>query len=67
VDENPEVKDALADRPYDVLPVCWSVRRRPGDASLLDYVNQRLEALEKSGRLDEIASRYPMIPFARKT
>jgi ABC-type amino acid transport substrate-binding protein len=67
VDKNPDVRDALADNPYDVLPVCWSVSKRAEDASLLDYVNQRLDALEKSGKLDEIAKRYPMIPFARKT
>lgn len=64
VDRNPEVKDALADAPYDVLPICWSVSKRPTDAALLAYVNRRLDTLEQSGRLAETLRRYPMIPYA---
>jgi polar amino acid transport system substrate-binding protein len=63
---NPEVKDALADNPYDVLPICWSVRKNSQDASLLNYINAQLDKLESSGRLSEIMARYPMIPFAKK-
>lgn len=63
---NPEVKDALADNPYDVLPICWSVRKNPNDANLLNYVNAQLDKIESSGKLTEIMSRYPMIPFAKK-
>lgn len=63
VDKNPEVKDALAQNPYDVLPVCWAVSKRVADASLLTYIDQRLSALEASGKLAELQKRYPMIPF----
>lgn len=63
---NPEVKDALADNPYDVLPICWSVRKNQHDAALLAYVNAQLEKIESSGKLAEIMSRYPTIPFVRR-
>jgi ABC-type amino acid transport substrate-binding protein len=63
---NPEVKDALADNPYDVLPICWSVRKNHNDASLLAYINDQFDKIEKSGKLAEIMTRYPMIPFAKK-
>lgn len=63
---NPEVKDALADNPYDVLPICWAVRKNSQDASLLSYINAQVDKLESSGRLSEIMARYPMIPFAKK-
>jgi ABC-type amino acid transport substrate-binding protein len=66
VDKNPEVKDALADNPYDVLPVCWSVSKNPNDSALLNYINEQLEKMENSGKLKEIMDRYPMIPFAKK-
>jgi len=62
---NPEVKDALADNPYDVLPICWSVRKNQNDAALLAYINAQLEKLENNGKLAEIMNRYPMIPFVR--
>jgi len=63
---NPEVKDALADNPYDVLPICWSVRKNQQDAALLAYVNAQLEKIAASGKLVEIMGRYPMIPFVRQ-
>jgi ABC-type amino acid transport substrate-binding protein len=66
VDNNPEVKDALADNPYDVLPICWSVSKKPDDASLLNYINTQIEKMESSGKLKEIMDKYPMIPFAKK-
>jgi polar amino acid transport system substrate-binding protein len=66
VDSNPEVKDALADNPYDVLPICWAVRKNPDDASLLNYINLQLDKIENSGKLREIMAKYPMIPFAKK-
>lgn len=64
-DKNPAVKDALANNPYDVLPICWSVRKDAADSALLDYVNDQLSKLEQSGNLQNIMSKYPMIPFAR--
>ena len=65
VASNREVKDALKENPYDVLPICWSVRKNQNDAALLSYVNAQLDKLEHSGKLEEIMARYPMIPFVR--
>jgi ABC-type amino acid transport substrate-binding protein len=65
-DKNPEVRDALADNPYDVLPICWSVGKNAADSNLLVYINKQLEKMEESGKLQEIINRYPMIPFAKK-
>jgi ABC-type amino acid transport substrate-binding protein len=64
-DKNSDVKDALANNPYDVLPICWSVRKGSGDSDLLNYVNDQLSKMEQSGSLQNIMSKYPMIPFAR--
>src|SRR5258706_1837916 len=64
-EKNPEVKDALADNPYDVLPICWSVSKKPSDSSLLNYINAQLDKMEQSGKLREIMNKYPMIPFAK--
>ena len=66
-EKNPEVKDTLADHPYDVLPVCWSVRKNEHDAALLRYIDEQLSKLEQSGKLQQIMARYPMIPFAKPT
>jgi polar amino acid transport system substrate-binding protein len=68
VNSNPQVKDALANNPYDVLPICWAVRKNNSqDASLLDYINAQLDRLESSGRLSEIMAKYSSkIPFAKK-
>jgi ABC-type amino acid transport substrate-binding protein len=66
-DKNPEVKDALADHPYDVLPICWSVRKHQQDSALLRYIDEQLSKLEQSGNLEKIMVRYPMIPFAKPT
>jgi ABC-type amino acid transport substrate-binding protein len=65
-DKNPEVKDALADNPYDVLPICWSVTKEPKDSSLLNYINEEIAKMEKSGKLKEIMDNYPMIPFVKQ-
>lgn len=64
-DKNPEVKDALIDHPYDVLPIEWSVSKSPADSSLLNYINVQLEKMKSSGKLKELMTQYPMIPFAK--
>lgn len=64
-DKNAEVKDALADNPYDVLPICWSVSKKSQDTALINYLNVRIDSMESSGRLNAIMAKYPMIPFAK--
>lgn len=65
-DKNPEVKDALSDNPYDVLPICWSVSKGAADTSLINYFNIAINKMKASGKLKEIMNKYPMIPFAKK-
>jgi polar amino acid transport system substrate-binding protein len=64
-DKNPEVKDALKDNPYDVLPICWSVSKDAKDSSLLNYINRELNTMEETGELQKIIDKYPMIPFVK--
>lgn len=64
-DKNPEVKDALANNPYDVLPICWSTSKKDKDTSLINYVNDQLNKMETNGTLQKIIDKYPMIPFAK--
>jgi polar amino acid transport system substrate-binding protein len=64
-DKNPEVRDALKENPYDVLPICWSVSKEPKDSSLLNYINVQLIKMENSGKMQELITKYPMIPFAK--
>lgn len=64
-DKNPEVKDALANNPYDVLPICWSVNKGPKDSTLLVYVNDQLSKMESTGKMKELSDKYSMIPFAK--
>lgn len=48
---NPQVKDLFADKPYNLTPVSWAVRR--GDDEMLNFLNSSLEALDFQGRLRE--------------
>lgn len=64
-DQNPEVKDALSDRPYGVLPICWAVNKKETSQSLLLYLNSRLQTLEENGFLAELQAKYAdKVPFA---
>lgn len=58
-----KVKDAFADKPYLVLPICWAVRK--GDSDFLEYINGRIKKLEESGWLRRLRANYPTIPFAQ--
>lgn len=46
-----EVKDLLADNPYNLTPVGWSVRY--GDPTWLQFINTALDALDSTGKLKE--------------
>lgn len=63
-DKNLEVKDALADNPYDVLPICWAVSKDNKDTSILKYINQQLQKMESNGTMQTLLNKYSMIPFA---
>ena len=65
VNKNPELKDALANKPYFILPVCWSVSKKSDDDELLQFLNRELKILEENGKLENIKSKYEhLIPFA---
>jgi ABC-type amino acid transport substrate-binding protein len=48
---NPQVKDLFTDKPYNLTPVSWAVRK--GDDEMLNFLNSSLEALDFQGRLRE--------------
>ncbi len=54
--EHPEVTDLFADRPYNVLPIAWTVKR--GNEDLLHMVNTAVDWLMVNDRLQAIASKY---------
>lgn len=59
---NPNVKDALANSPYYVLPVAWATRKN--DSRWLSLINEHIEELENSGWLRRLRAEYGEIPFA---
>jgi ABC-type amino acid transport substrate-binding protein len=48
---NAQVKDLFADKPYNLTPVSWAVKK--GDDKLLNFLNSSIEALDYQGRLRE--------------
>jgi polar amino acid transport system substrate-binding protein len=54
--EHPEVTDLFAGRPYNVLPIAWSVKR--GNADLLNFMNTAIDWLMINDRFQKIASAY---------
>jgi polar amino acid transport system substrate-binding protein len=53
---HPEVVDLFAERPYNVLPIAWAVRK--GEYDLLTFMNTALDYMLINGRLDQLASKY---------
>lgn len=63
--QNPGTRDALAEHPYNVLPICWSVKK--GNKQDVDFWNQSLASLRSSGKLAEIFKKYEnAVPFILK-
>ena len=54
--EHPEVADLFDGRPYNVLPIAWSVRR--GNQDLLNFMNTSIDWLMVNDRLQTIAASY---------
>jgi ABC-type amino acid transport substrate-binding protein len=54
--EHPEVTDLFADRPYNVLPIAWSVRR--GNQDLLNFMNTAIDWLMINDRFQKLAASY---------
>lgn len=53
---HPEVVDLFAERPYNVLPIAWAVRK--GEPELLTFMNTALDYMQINGRLDQLAGKY---------
>lgn len=51
-----EVKDLLAENPYNLTPVGWAVRY--DDPAWLEFINTSLDALESTGKLREFETKY---------
>jgi polar amino acid transport system substrate-binding protein len=54
--EHPEVTDLFDDRPYNVLPIAWAVKR--GNADLLNFMNTAIDWLMINDRFQKIAAGY---------
>jgi polar amino acid transport system substrate-binding protein len=53
---HPEVVDLFAERPYNVLPIAWAMRK--GEYDLLTFMNTALDYMMINGRLDQLAAKY---------
>ncbi|MEJ0068556.1 MAG: ABC transporter substrate-binding protein [Pseudomonadota bacterium] len=54
--EHPEVVDLFEGRPYNVLPIAWSVKR--GNTDLLNFMNTAIDWLMINDRFQKIATAY---------
>ena len=54
--QNPQIRDVFASDPYDVSPMAWAVR--PSDYRLLNFLNNSLEYLESTGKIQEWQQQY---------
>lgn len=52
----PSVKDLFGDKPYNVQPTAWTVRK--GNYEVLNFLNAAIETLLISGRFEQLASAY---------
>jgi ABC-type amino acid transport substrate-binding protein len=55
-DEHQEVVDLFADKPYNLMPVGWAVRK--DDTEWLQFIDTAIETLESSGKLEEFEKKY---------
>lgn len=56
VAKHSEVKDLLAEDPYNLTPVGWAVRY--DDLAWLEFINTALDALESTGKLRQFETQY---------
>lgn len=53
---NNESTDLFADKPFNLLPAAWSVRK--GDTELLQFFDASLESLESTGALESFEKKH---------
>jgi polar amino acid transport system substrate-binding protein len=56
VEQQPSVKDLFAAKPFNFLPVGWTVRK--GNTELASVINAGIDTMMLSGRWDAIAHQY---------
>jgi polar amino acid transport system substrate-binding protein len=54
--EHPEVKDLFGDKPFNVMPIAWTVKR--GNTELMNFLNVGMDWLLVNDRLNAIAHKY---------
>jgi ABC-type amino acid transport substrate-binding protein len=54
--QQPGVDVLFSEQPYNVLPICWSVKRGNGD--LLNFMNVAIDFMLGTGRWERIAEKY---------
>lgn len=54
--QQPGVTDLFRDNPYDLLPLCWSVKR--GNDDLLNFMNTSIDYMLLTGRWEKMAEKY---------
>ena len=54
--QQPSVVDLFASEPYNVLPICWAVKR--GNQDILNFLNVSIEFMLGTGRWEKIAEKY---------
>lgn len=52
----PSVKDLFGDKPYNVQPTAWTVRK--GNSEMLNFLNAAIETMMVSGKFEELARAY---------
>jgi len=54
--QQPGVTDLFQDKPYDLLPLAWSVKR--GNEDLLNFMNTSIDFMLLTGRWEKMAEKY---------
>src|SRR5215216_1117239 len=54
--QQPSVEVLFSEQPYNVLPICWAVKR--GNQDVLNFMNVAIEFMLGTGRWERIAEKY---------
>jgi ABC-type amino acid transport substrate-binding protein len=57
---HPECINLFEDRPLDLMPICWSVRK--GDYEFLHFMNNAVDVLHSTGRFKQLMVKNGVVP-----
>lgn len=57
---HPESLNLFEDRPLDLMPICWSVRK--GDYEFLHFMNNAIDVLHSTGRFKQLMIKNGVVP-----